>query len=140
MSVYDQMIEEVIKMQPLQMQSTWAESHKRLHGELFAYCSPGRGFMSCRPDNKVCGCLTQIRASHWFEDPPRKFAWTDELTKLIAEDDRLPSDMGDLVRKWPGMSADERRATLIPLAEWQERLDKELNRTTPVFGQFNNPH
>jgi hypothetical protein len=34
---------------------------------------------------------------------------------------------------WDKLVPDERRTKMQPFAEWQERLDKEFNRPTPVF-------
>lgn len=63
-------------------------------------------------DEKVCGCLTEIRGSYDI------CAWTDELTAAIRADERLPRNAEDITP-----------AHLPVFAEWQRRIDKELGRT-----------
>lgn len=72
---------------------------------LFALCSSD-------PEG-CCGCLTQVRAFEFGAE-------TDELTAAIRADNRIP---------------DNPRAIgvldLPVFAEWQRRLDRELNRPVP---------
>jgi hypothetical protein len=65
-----------------------------------------------------CGCLTMIR------DRPKVFrAPTPELTRKIYEDERLPTNVDEATT----------RQQLEVMAEWQRRLDKELNREPYAF-------
>ncbi len=78
-----------------------------------------------RPDGRKCGCLTTIRNAGKVPyidggGSPHKMpalAWTDDLTERIQADERLP--------KLPT----EITVQHLPIfAEWQRRIDKELNR------------
>lgn len=77
---------------------------------LFAFCTPS-GKWDYRPDGCCCGCLTMVRAD------PERMAWTDQLTRAIRADRRLPKDVVDITVKH-----------LPVFAAWQRRLEKELNR------------
>lgn len=66
-------------------------------------------------ENTRCGCLTQIKLVSI--GTMKYVAETLELTRAIREDDRLPSDPEDI-----------KVADLPVFAEWQRRIDKELNR------------
>lgn len=60
-----------------------------------------------------CGCLTTIRCG----DSRFALAWTKELTEAIRADERIPKDPDDITVEH------------LPIfAEWQRRIDKELNR------------
>ena len=73
---------------------------------LFMYASEGGELHNC-------GCLTMIRGSG-------EVAQTEELTRQIREDERIP------------MCVDEITVESLPVfAEWQRRLDKELGREVP---------
>ena len=64
-------------------------------------------------DDCHVGCLTMIRTA-----PGSYCAATPELTKAIAADERIPL-----------RSRDTKVEHLPVFAEWQRRLDKELNRS-----------
>jgi len=57
------------------------------------------------------GCLTMIRRTEDFR------AETDELTEAIRTDERIPTSAMDITHE-----------SLPVFAEWQRRLDRELNR------------
>lgn len=94
------------------IESTWFEPHLHRGGCLFTFCTPD-GTRQPRPDHRMCGCLTMIRGEWALEN----HAWTDELTEAILTDERLPKSGYDI-----------RPEHLPVFAEWQRRLDKELNR------------
>jgi hypothetical protein len=63
-------------------------------------------------DGNPCGCMTQIKL-----EPSKYDAPTRELKEAILADDRIPNDPMSITRE------------LLPVfAEWQRRIDKELNR------------
>jgi hypothetical protein len=63
--------------------------------------------------NKI-GCLTQIRDCNSFK------AETEELTKLIKADIKIPCDPEQIIVE-----------DLPHFAAWQRRIDKELGRQAP---------
>lgn len=76
------------------------------------------------------GCLTQIRQVNDSRLPPF-FAETPILTEQIIVDDRIPASPSK-----PSCGDDENKCTItlehLPVfAEWQRKLDKELDRTPP---------
>jgi hypothetical protein len=74
-------------------------------------------FMCCGGEDSIrgAGCLTQIR-----QTDGRVPAATVDLTEAIAADERIPLDGWDI------------KVQHLPVfAEWQRRIDKELNRTPP---------
>lgn len=66
---------------------------------------------------KACGCLTQIRRPENTLD-----ACTPELTAAIRADERIPFDVCGMKK----LRGDDLRAALLPFAEWQRRLDREI--------------
>src|SRR5690606_20307760 len=72
---------------------------------LFALSSP-EGKLRMRPDGKPVGCPFSIR---WGYFEPTIFAWTDEWTRAIFADDRIPRS-----EAWMRIPA------LWALAEWQQ--------------------
>lgn len=104
---YDEQIAELLKDEP-----TPKEFSKRVNKEwgrsrgLFAFAaSPG----FCE-DYALTGCLTMIREGSWIAETP-------ELTLEIKQDERIPTS-------WSGITPEH-----LPIfAEWQRRLDRELNR------------
>jgi hypothetical protein len=60
--------------------------------------------------NGVCGCLTEVRRGNWSAE-------TAELTNAIRADIRLPRSGATITVEH-----------LPVFAEWQRRLDVELNR------------
>lgn len=116
---YVDAIEELV-MNPRRLFGAW-------HAEapLFAYCSKhdqSGTTLTKRPDGKRCGCLTMIHSDVIF------CAWTDALTEEIRADERIPDDMTEFHEEFQDATPADRRAMLAPFAEWQERLDRELNR------------
>ena len=71
-------------------------------------------YKTCEPT--AYGCLTQIRS-----DPAYYKARTPELTAAILADDRIPV--------WGIINVEH----LSVFAEWQRRLNRELNRKPSVF-------
>lgn len=100
---YDEAIEYLTE-HPEEIYETWnsAISNSELPGACL--------FRACSNDSKKCyGCLIQVR----YREYP---AQTPELTAAILADKRIPP-------------ANEITVEDLPVfAEWQRRLDKELNR------------
>lgn len=89
---------------PEEIRDAWADPYDHVAGCLFQYATRGKpgifeGF----------GCLTMVRGVCR--------AATQELTAAIRADERIPRSVEDA-------TAD----TLPVFAEWQRRLDKELER------------
>lgn len=71
--------------------------------------------------NGICGCLTQIRKDRKTPQYLPMFkAQTEELTAAIQADARIPEEDYEI-----------KPEHLAVFAEWQRRLDKELNRKPP---------
>lgn len=97
---------------PKRIAISWFSSSSRAYfepGYLFAYASKDP-YNAGR--NTDLGCLTMIR----YDSSIFK-AETQALTDEIASDTRLPKDPDDITVE-----------NLHVFAEWQRRLDKELNR------------
>lgn len=111
MDKYDEAVAHLTR-HPMQIGQAWRETTDHPAGCLFSYVSP-KGRLNKVPPwvDHCCGCLTQVRNRDCV-------AWTEELTQAIQADDRIP---GDVVR----ITAED----LPVFAEWQRRIDKELNRT-----------
>lgn len=99
---------------PDEIQDAWCvptyhcNAELRQAHDLFLYATPS-GNREER-DGLECGCLSLIRSEVGV-------AWTDALTEAIRADARIPID--------------ERKVTVQDLpvfAEWQRKLDRELNR------------
>lgn len=100
---YDKAVEYLTK-HPDEIHFAWNRPHTARGGCLFQYAQ------NTDSTTEFCGCLTQIRGG--FE-----VAQTPELTEAILRDIRLPCDEDDI-------TVDD-----LPIfAEWQRRIDKELNR------------
>jgi hypothetical protein len=92
---------------------------------LFQYVTPS-GRCEVRRDGLECGCLTEIHAREEadVEDPddetlpPVKVAWLDSLTNEIQNDPDIPDRPGHI----------RSRKQLEKIADWQRRIDRELNR------------
>lgn len=114
---YDEAIEYLTK-NPDEINDAWnyASTHKA--GCLFMACSPhiSNGeiitLFPRREDRELCGCLTMVR-----KEGGSYHAWTDDLTASIRADDRIPQNSEEITLE-----------SLPVFAEWQRRLDKELNR------------
>lgn len=103
-----------LKVHPDQIADAWGD-RDHAAGCLFDFASPDpQDDMAPQwaTDAEFCGCLTTIRMA-----PHAEVAWTPELTKAIAADKRIPESSRDI-----------RVSHLGVFAEWQRRLDKELNR------------
>ena len=90
--------------------SAWIKPRDIRGGSLFGYASPSRNYFNY--DNTVtCGCLTQIKI---LQEPGP----TPELTQAILDDPNIPEKVGDI----------HHPSQLRVFAQWQRRLDRELNR------------
>ena len=75
---------------------------------LFDFCTQDR--RAYTPDGRKVGCLTMVRSGLYHAETP-------ELTAAIRADTRIPSDLR-------GITVDD-----LPIfADWQRRLDEELQR------------
>lgn len=90
---------------PDDIQRAWKSPLGNRGGSLFRFVSKS-GFM----EYNACGCLTQVASG--IRD-----ACTPELTEAIRADSRIPHD--------PNLITVD---NLHVFAEWQRRIDKELNR------------
>jgi hypothetical protein len=105
-----------LREHPEEIHDAWNHPQGRYEGEnlgepLFGYVAPNPGrSLSILPDgcSKMCGCLTQIVSGV-------REAYTQELTKQIRADKRIPH-------------SDITVNDLEVFAEWQRKIDKELNR------------
>jgi hypothetical protein len=99
---------------PREIVSAWQTWNFHPAGCLFAPVIPvlegedGYPGSQRRPDGLMCGCLTEIRGGG-------SMAWTDDLTKAIAADNRVPALPHQL-----------RLENLPAFAEWQRKIDREL--------------
>jgi hypothetical protein len=89
---------------PGRIYDAWASPAYMRGGCLFAWVGV-HGY-----NGTNAGCLTQVHSGY-------RVGCTEELTKAIREDMRIPMGVRDV-------TAD----SLPVFAEWQRRLDKELNR------------
>ena len=88
--------------------NAWMDTTTDENGCLFSFVSPtGRSPYQ----GEDCGCLTQVKYGIYNASTP-------ELTQAIRKDEHIPNS-------WDGITPE-----LLPVfKEWQERIDKELNRT-----------
>lgn len=109
---YDQEVER-LSANPDAIEPSWWHSHPShdvTHSPLFDACGYSR---SGGKSSQFCGCLTQVKCG-------MHCAQTSELTDAIRQDGRIP-----------GHSLTIKAKDLPVFAEWQRRIDKELNRTPP---------
>lgn len=96
---------------PHEIVKAWGEPFHHPAGCLFGYvmqANTRESFELAR--RSPCGCLTQVKSGY-------RCAQTYALTKAIRADTRIP--------KWPQwITVDD----LPVFAEWQRKLDKELDR------------
>jgi hypothetical protein len=99
---------------PSEIFKAWSSTDHECHC-LFAFVSPtGRVENEPVGNGKRIGCLTQIRASDHC------VAWTDDLTRRIRADERIP------------LSGSDTTPEHLPVfAEWQRTIDRELGRGEP---------
>jgi hypothetical protein len=88
---------------------------------LFQFVTP-TGKEIKRPDGKPCGCLSQVSGGLCVGAN----AWTDELTKEINNDDRIPWDMVEFESVVNRLPKEQRARRFYIFADWQRRLDREL--------------
>jgi len=97
-------------------------------GCLFGFCSKNRGTESESASNSIleCGCLTQVRHGEYSAE-------TQKLTDAIRGDKRIPHNPVACEEDYQG----DLKPILEVFAEWQRRLDKELDRepVKPPFKQ-----
>ena len=103
---YDVAIEYLCK-HPREIRKAWGNPDKHTEGCLFQFAEKNSDEIESE-----CGCLTMIR-SHKFA----VVVGRPDLTKEIRNDDRIPNGPS-------GITTDN----LHVFAEWQRRLDKELQR------------
>ena len=124
MDKYDDAIEYLVEY-PDETMDAWADVIGHKSGVLFRYCTPdGVGQFGCRPDGRVCGCLTQVKQR-------TSVAWTPKITAEIRRDKRIhPSPEKLQAALLATKSIKKRRAILQPYAEWQRRMDAEIRNVT----------
>ena len=111
---------------PDKIGEAWFWPRLKPGGILFQFCTPAhtedasRDGKPRRPDGKECSCLTLIHNTRNFD----YHAWTDELTKAIRADHRIPM-----------FSSEIEVGHLQIFATWQRRIDRELGRTPPVWSE-----
>ena len=110
-----------LERHPDEITEAWFNPNKHVAGCLFQYANK-TGLSQDLPDvnGAVCsqGCLTMVRCpTNGCEIKTRWVAETPELTEAIQADTRIP-DRRDYINV----------TNLHVFAEWQARLDKELNR------------
>lgn len=105
---YDHAIDYLMR-HPEQIEFAWQFCNTHVAGCLFQYVH-GR---KCKSRKCIHGCLTMIRSQyHEYCNAPN-----EKLTTAIRADTRLPTDVNEI------------RLHHLPIfAEWQRKLDKELNR------------
>lgn len=103
---YDKAIS-YLKEFPSEIFPAWRDPSTHVCGCLFQYANYNGEFNM----HVKYGCLTQIRGTNY------KVAATDKLTNEIRQDERIPDS-------YDRITVDN----LHVFAEWQRRLDKELNR------------
>lgn len=104
MDKYDEAIE-YLTTNPEEIENKW-HNPSTMHGCLFQFATPTGHAKG------ASGCLTLIRRDHDLRVLGRP-----DLTEAIRNDTRIPILSGDI------------RVEHLPVfAEWQRRLDKELNR------------
>lgn len=108
---YDRAVEYLTE-NPSEIWFSWSAPFISENGCLFQFATPdGRS----RHGEKLYGCLTTVRASE--TDHYGGLAYTPELTKAIRADERIP------------VCGSKIKVEDLPVfAEWQRRIDKELNR------------
>ena len=94
---------------------------------LFYCCTPD-GAEGSRPDGKPCGCLIEIKYPQY--PTGERFAWTDEWTLAVREDERIPWSLGYLVpenlwafAEWQQTFRDYFRREGYPEPWWQKRTE-----------------
>ena len=108
---YDEAVE-YLTARPEEILETWTYPSSKQAGCLFGFATPDPFVRAFNKEQagRLCGCLTEIKGRG-------QDAWTDELTAAIRGDERIPSHGAYITVEH------------LPIfAEWQRRIDKELNR------------
>ena len=95
-----------------ELMDAWSDPDVHPAGCLFAFVTDD-GTAKYRPDGQACGCLSMVR-SIYMPQP----ACTDDLTTRIRADNRIPREPEHITVE-----------SLPVFAEWQRRLDVELERS-----------
>ncbi len=99
-----------------EVEAAWHAPSSHPAGCLFQYVTPtGRPGRRASRDDSDCGCLTHIRHDCVLQETGPYVAWTDELTREIGADDRIPLTPRKVTPE-----------NLEVFAEWQRRLDVEI--------------
>lgn len=116
----------------------WSETFRRSKGAGMAHClfqfATPTGEGQTRQDGLQCGCLTQVRQACGrprnaaSRKAPQHVAFTEQLTRDIADDARIPFDIFEFEAEVAGLPYRERVERLNVFAEWQRRLDREIRR------------
>jgi hypothetical protein len=122
---YDKAIDYLMEY-PKQAAEAWMKPDVHPAGCLFQFVT-NTGYQGFRADGQDCGCLTQVKAAYFnrLNTPPgyddwQLYAWTDELTEAIANDENLPKFQKIVYT----------REELEHFANWQRRLDREIRGKT----------
>jgi len=119
MDLYDKAIS-YLHDNPDKVQEVWDDPKSHFSGILFQSVTPS-GYSEENSDGLFCGDICEIRSflAH---------AWTETLEEQINADPRIPKlyANNDFL---PKMSID----TLKVFAEWQRKIDVELNRKPENF-------
>ena len=105
---------EFLRQHPGEIEKAWLGPRDHMSGCLFEFAQKNPGEMEIGN-----GCLTMIRLHDFLGVPGRP-----DLTKEIRNDDRLPDGDSEITLK-----------NLPVFAEWQRRLDVELERNSPVSAE-----
>lgn len=108
MDKYDEAIERLLNECDFEaaVYDAWNDPYNENHC-LFEYASPS-GDSEITEEGDTIGCLTMIRLGI-------ARAWTEELTKEIREDKRIPTNPRHITRN-----------SLPVFAEWQRKLDRTI--------------
>ena len=94
---------------------------------LFYCCTPD-GAEGRRQDGKLCGCLIEIKYPQY--PTGERFAWTDEWTLAVREDERIPWSLGYLApdnlwafAEWQQTFRDYFRMQEYPEPWWRKRTE-----------------
>jgi hypothetical protein len=106
-----------LREHPEEIPDAWNNPSGQVQGEnrgepLFGYVAPNpfRSIVDIGNGLIKCGCLTQVALGE-------EEAYTDDLTQKIRSDHRIPTKPEDITVN-----------DLEVFAEWQRKIDKELNR------------
>lgn len=117
MDAYDEAVASLKGKDKVKIRQIWGDHKIHAAGILFGIVHPDRNI-----DSNKYGCLTQIRqdAAAGYTCTEPWIGYTPELTEAISQDERIPTNI-DTVDDYE------------VFAEWQRRIDIELNRTPPEW-------